>query len=809
MKIRIALAGNPNSGKTTLFNALTGSHRSVGNWPGVTVEKKEGYLKDDGNVIITDLPGIYSLSPYTPEEKAARDYLINERPDAILNIIDGTNPERNLYLTTQLAELGIPMVCAVNMMDEVEKNGDVIDTEAMSKAMGCKVTKLSALKGTGVAEAARAAIRAAGDGIAPRIKIFPADVESALVKIENTALATLPEELRRWFAVKLFERDAAAVAALPAPLKTQVGEKTESIIKEAEKACGDDSESIITNGRYTYIESLMKSCRKKKSTGKPTVSERIDRVLTGRFTALPVFVLVMFAVYFLSVSTVGAWAADWSSDGLFGAGWHLYGGAEYREAAEEYAVYKAAIDAFEAAAAEAGLDPETAVNLIADAKIYDEEGGIISEFPVTYDDYIAAMAVKKPNPADYGLWIPGAGALVSDVLDAAGCTAESDFSWMRELVLGGVVGGVGSVLSFVPQLTVLFLLLSFLESCGYMARIAFILDRIFRRFGLSGRSFIPMLVGTGCGVPGIMASRTIKNERDRRMTVMTTTFMPCGAKLPMIALMSGALFGGAWWVAPSAYFMGVASIALSGTMLKKTRLFSGEPAPFVMELPAYRLPSAAVLLRSARERVYSFIKKAGTVIFLSVLLLWLLQRFGFENGKFVMVNELDRSVLAAMGNAVAWIFGPLGFGNWESAAAVMSGLVAKENIVGTFGVLFGGSDGFRESSRQLWENMRGIFTPASAYSFLAFNLLCAPCFAAMNAIAKEMNSARWTLFAIGYQCAFAYAVSLIIYQFASLASGNADIPGAVAATLVTVVMIFMLFRPYGGHGAKRRQVRLK
>lgn len=809
MKIRIALAGNPNSGKTTLFNALTGSHRSVGNWPGVTVEKKEGYLKDDGNVIITDLPGIYSLSPYTPEEKAARDYLINERPDAILNIIDGTNPERNLYLTTQLAELGIPMVCAVNMMDEVEKNGDVIDTEGMSKAIGCKVTKLSALKGTGVAESARAAIRAAGDGIAPRIKIFPPDVESALVKIENTALATLPEELRRWFAVKLFERDADAVAALPAPLKTQVGEKTESIIKEAEKACGDDSESIITNGRYTYIESLMKSCRKKKSAGKPTVSERIDRVLTGRFTALPVFVLVMFAVYFLSVSTVGAWAADWASDGLFGAGWHLYGGAEYREAAEEYAVYKAATDAFEAAAAEAGLDPETAVNLIADAKIYDEEGRIISEFPVTYDDYIAAMAVKKPNPADYGLWIPGAGALVSDVLDAAGCTAESDFSWMRELVLGGVVGGVGSVLSFVPQLTVLFLLLSFLESCGYMARIAFILDRIFRRFGLSGRSFIPMLVGTGCGVPGIMASRTIKNERDRRMTVMTTTFMPCGAKLPMIALMSGALFGGAWWVAPSAYFMGVASIALSGAMLKKTRLFSGEPAPFVMELPAYRLPSAAVLFRSAWERVYSFIKKAGTVIFLSVLLLWLLQRFGFENGKFVMVNELDRSVLAAMGNAVAWIFGPLGFGNWESAAAVMSGLVAKENIVGTFGVLFGGSDGFCESSRQLWENMRGIFTPASAYSFLAFNLLCAPCFAAMNAIAKEMNSARWTLFAIGYQCAFAYAVSLIIYQFASLASGNADIPGAVAATLVSAVMIFMLFRPYGGHGAKRRQVRLK
>ena len=809
MKIRIALAGNPNSGKTTLFNALTGSHRSVGNWPGVTVEEKEGYLKDDGNVIITDLPGIYSLSPYTPEEKAARDYLINERPDAILNIIDGTNPERNLYLTTQLAELGIPMVCAVNMMDEVEKNGDVIDTEAMSKAMCCKVTKLSALKGTGVAESARAAIRAAGDGIAPRIKIFPADVENALVKIENTALATLPEELRRWFAVKLFERDAAAAAALPAPLKTQVGEKTESIIKEAEKACGDDSESIITNGRYTYIESLMKSCRKKKSTGKPTVSERIDRVLTGRFTALPVFVLVMFAVYFLSVSTVGAWAADWTSDGLFGAGWHLYGGAEYREAAEEYAVYKAAIDAFEAAAAEAGLDPETAVNLIADAKIYDEEGRIISEFPVTYDDYIAAMAVKIPNPADYGLWIPGAGALVSDVLDAAGCTAESDFSWMRELVLGGVVGGVGSVLSFVPQLTLLFLLLSFLESCGYMARIAFILDRIFRRFGLSGRSFIPMLVGTGCGVPGIMASRTIKNERDRRMTVMTTTFMPCGAKLPMIALMSGALFWGAWWVAPSAYFMGVASIALSGAMLKKTRLFSGEPAPFVMELPAYRLPSAAVLFRSAWERVYSFIKKAGTVIFLSVLLLWLLQRFGFENGKFVMVNELDRSVLAAMGNAVAWIFGPLGFGNWESAAAVMSGLVAKENIVGTFGVLFGGSDGFCESSRQLWENMRGIFTPASAFSFLAFNLLCAPCFAAMNAIAKEMNSARWTLFAIGYQCAFAYAVSLIIYQFASLASGNADIPGAVAATLVTAVMIFMLFRPYGGHGAKRRQVRLK
>ena len=804
MDLRIALAGNPNSGKTTLFNALTGSNQFVGNWPGVTVEKKEGKLKKYDGVTITDLPGIYSLSPYTLEEVVARNYLIGERPDAILNIVDGTNLERNLYLTTQLTELGIPVVVAINMMDVVKKAGDRIDVGELSRELGCAIVEISALKGTGVMEAARAAVEAAKSTKTVPMHTFSGAVEHALAHIEEAAVHAMPPEQQRWYAIKIFERDDKILAQMH--LDRSVLEHIEQDIRAAEEECDDDAESIITNERYVYIASILKGCYKKKNAGRLSVSDQIDKVVTNRFAALPIFAVVMFIVYFVSVTTVGTWATDWANDGVFGDGWHLFGigSSAYEAAAEAYAEPGAVVEAFEAAAADAGavdeeastdealvLVPELAASLNATAYLYDDEGNVEEEIPVTYASYLEAAAIEEPDPAAYGVWVPGIPVLIS-----AGLTAIHCADWLQGLILDGIVGGVGAVLGFVPQMLVLFLFLAFLESCGYMARIAFVMDRVFRKFGLSGKSFIPMLIGTGCGIPGIMASRTIENERDRRMTIMTTTFIPCGAKLPVIALIAGALFGGAWWVAPSAYFVGIAAIILSGIMLKKTRMFAGDPAPFVMELPAYHLPTVGNVLRSMWERAWSFIKKAGTIILLSAILLWFLQAFGVENGRFGMVTDLNNSILAVIGSAIAWLFIPLGWGNWQSAVATITGLIAKENVVGTFGVLFGGFDEVAENGWQIWANMREVFTPLAAYSFLVFNLLCAPCFAAMGAIRREMNSAKWTLFAIGYQCVFAYAVSLVLYQLGMLFTGQGHVLGSIAAFAIVALMLYLLFRPY-------------
>ncbi len=807
MSIKIALAGNPNCGKTTLFNALTGSNQFVGNWPGVTVEKKEGKLKSDKSVIITDLPGIYSLSPYTLEEVVARNYLINERPQAILNIIDGTNLERNLYLTTQLTELGIPVIVAVNMMDAVRKSGDKINTQQLAGELGCEVVEISALKGEGVEEAAGRAVEAARRGI-PCIPqhSFCGCVEHALAHIEEAVLHDIPEEQQRWYAVKIFERDEKVLEQLQIPEKTKA--HIEADICAAEKEMDDDAESIITNERYIYIASIIKDCCKKKNKGALTASDKIDRIVTNRFLALPIFAAVMFIVYFVSVSTVGTWATDWANDGVFGDGWHLFGigSSDYEVDAEKYDESHAGpiIEAFEAAASEAGAvdenasaDGETALvkelaeNLTVAAEIRDDEGNIEEEIPVTYQGYLKALEIEEPDPADYGVWIPGIPGAVESGLDAAGCA-----DWLKGLILDGIIGGVGAVLGFVPQMLVLFIFLAFLEACGYMARVAFVMDRIFRKFGLSGKSFIPMLIGTGCGVPGIMASRTIENERDRRMTIMTTTFIPCGAKLPIIALIAGALFNGAWWVAPSAYFAGIAAIVISGIILKKTKMFAGDPAPFVMELPAYHMPTVINVLRSMWERAWSFIKKAGTIILLSAIILWFLQGFGAENGSFGMVEDLNNSILAKIGSAIAWMFAPLGWGNWQSAVATITGLIAKENVVGTFGVLFGGFDEVAENGWQVWANMREAFTPLAAYSFLVFNLLCAPCFAAMGAIKREMNNGKWTAFAIGYQCVFAYVISLIIYQIGLIFTGSVNVIGLMTALALTAFMIYMLFRPY-------------
>ena len=801
MEIRIALAGNPNSGKTTLFNALTGSNQFVGNWPGVTVEKKEGKLKKHSDVKIVDLPGIYSLSPYTLEEVVARNFLLEERPDAILNIVDGTNLERNLYLTTQLTELGIPVVVAVNMMDVVQKNGDRINIEALSTALGCKVVEISALKGTGVKEAAEAAVEAAKGAVTVPQHSFSGAVEHALAHIEEAAVHDLPAEQQRWYAIKIFERDEKVLEKLKLP--ADVAAHIEQDIQDAEKELDDDAESIITNERYVYIASVIKSCYQKKSKAKLTTSDKIDRVVTNRWLALPIFAVVMIIVYYVSVTTVGTWATDWANDGVFGDGWHLWGGSAYEQAAEDYVIPGAETEAFLEAAAEAGavdeaasteeetvLIPEIAQNVTATAVLYDDEGNVTDEIPVDYATYLEASQVEEPDPADYGVWVPGIPVLVESGLTAINCA-----DWLQGLILDGIVGGVGAVLGFVPQMLVLFIFLAFLESCGYMARVAFVMDRIFRKFGLSGKSFIPMLIGTGCGVPGIMASRTIENERDRRMTIMTTTFIPCGAKLPIIALIAGALFDGAWWVSPSAYFIGVAAIIVSGIMLKKTKLFSGDPAPFVMELPAYHWPTVGNVLRSMWERAWSFIKKAGTVILLSSIVLWFLQAFGVENGSFGMVEDLNNSVLAVIGSGIAWIFAPLGWGNWQSAVATITGLIAKENVVGTFGVLFGGFDEVAENGWQIWENMRQVYTPLSAYSFLIFNLLCAPCFAAMGAIKREMNNGKWTAFAIAYQCVFAYAVSLIVYQLGMLFTGQGNVIGAIAAFILLGLICFMLFRP--------------
>ncbi|MGM9542548.1 MAG: ferrous iron transporter B [Candidatus Limivicinus sp.] len=789
MEIRIALAGNPNCGKTTLFNALTGSNQFVGNWPGVTVEKKEGKLKKHPEVTITDLPGIYSLSPYTLEEVVARNYLINERPDAILNIIDGTNLERNLYLTTQLTELGIPVVVAINMMDVVRKNGDKINTQELSQALGCKVVEISALKGDGTMAAAEAAIDAAQNGKTLPMHSFSGPVEHAIAHIEEAAVHSLPEEQQRWYAIKIFERDDKVLAQLK--LDSQLADHIEADIQAAEAELDDDAESIITNERYIYIGELIKRCYKKHSAGKLSPSDKIDRVVTNRWLGLPIFAVVMFLVYYIAMVTVGSFATDWANDGVFGDGWHLLGigSAAYNEAAEEYGSAALIVDGYDAYVEENGSAP-TGDFLY---EIEDEETLEISEETASLADYQAALATvesygEKPDPAAYGVWVPGIPVLIGNLLEKANAA-----EWLSGLILDGIVAGVGAVLGFVPQMLVLFLMLAFLEACGYMARIAFVLDRVFRKFGLSGKSFIPMLIGTGCGVPGIMASRTIENERDRRMTIMTTTFIPCGAKVPFIAMIAGALFGGSAWVATSAYFIGMAAIIISGIMLKKTRPFAGEPAPFVMELPAYHWPTVGNVLRSMWERGWSFIKKAGTIILLSTIFVWFTTYFGWVEGSFRMLSEeeIDCSILASIGGVLAWIFKPLGWGNWQAAVASITGLVAKENIVGTMGILYGGGgDG------TVYQNLSLAFTGITGYSFLVFNLLCAPCFAAIGAIKREMNNAKWTWFAIGYQCCFAYAIALMINQFGSALTGNLNLIGLIFALAVLVLMLYMLFKPY-------------
>ena len=786
-QIKIALAGNPNSGKTTLFNSLTGSNQFVGNWPGVTVEKKEGRLRKHEDVVIMDLPGIYSLSPYTLEEVVARNYLINQRPDAILNIIDGTNLERNLYLTTQLTELGIPVVIAINMMDVVRKNGDKIDTAQLSEKLGCRIVEISALKGAGVMEAAEAAIKAAHGAKTVPMHTFSGPVEHAIAHIEEAAVHNMPLEQQRWYAIKIFERDDKVLEKLD--ISKDVLDHIDSDIKAAEKELDDDAESIITNERYVYIAEIIKCCYKKKNQGRLSASDKIDRVVTNRWLGLPIFAAVMFLVYYLAMVTVGASATDWANDGLFGDGWHLFGigSAAYNEVAEEYGEAAAIVDGYEAYVEENGEPADGKFTY----EIEDEETLAVSEETATFEDYEAAKATlqeigEEPDPADYGVWVPGIPVLVESALNKGNCA-----EWLRGLIMNGIVAGVGAVLGFVPQMLVLFLLLAILESCGYMARIAFVLDRVFRRFGLSGKSFIPMLIGTGCGIPGIMASRTIENERDRRMTIMTTTFIPCGAKVPFIAMIACAIFGGSAWVATSAYFIGMAAIIISGIMLKKTKRFAGEPAPFVMELPAYHWPTAGNVLRSTWERGWSFIKKAGTIILLSTIFVWFTTYFGTVNGTFRMLSEdqIDCSILASIGGAVAWIFKPLGWGNWQAVVASITGLIAKENIVGTLGILYGG-DG------SVYSNLASAFTPITAYSFLVFNLLCAPCFAAIGAIRREMNNAGWTWFAIGYQCGFAYVIALMINQFGNLFTGNANFLGVVVAVIFPVGMVYMLFKPY-------------
>ena len=812
-QIRIALAGNPNCGKTTLFNALTGSNQFVGNWPGVTVEKKEGKLKKHDDVIIMDLPGIYSLSPYTLEEVVARNYLITERPDAILNIIDGTNLERNLYLTTQLTELGIPVVIAINMMDVVRKNGDQINVAELSRELGCEIVEISALKGDGVMQAAEAAVKAAKSGKTIPMHTFSGPVEHAIAHIEEAAVHNMPEEQQRWYAIKIFERDDKVLEKLTIPAETM--QHIESDIKAAEAELDDDAESIITNERYVYIAQIIKGCYKKKNHGQLSASDKIDKIVTNRWLGLPIFAVVMFLVYWVAMVGVGAPATDWANDGLFGDGWHLLGigTAEYTEVADNYTAAMDAVSGYyeldteaENFDADAALADMKAVQPDADSatiEVEDEETLARNEMTVYYDaipkdadkkttvpmtyvdavSYLEENGFDEPDPADYGVWVPGIPVLIGNGLEAAG-TAD----WLNGLILDGIVAGVGAVLGFVPQMLVLFLMLAFLEACGYMARIAFVLDRIFRKFGLSGKSFIPMLIGTGCGIPGVMASRTIENERDRRMTIMTTTFIPCGAKVPFISMVAGAIFGGAAWVATSAYFVGMAAIIISGIMLKKTKMFAGDPAPFVMELPAYHWPTVGNVLRSMWERGWSFIKKAGTIILLSTIVIWFTTYFGWVDGTFQMLSEeqIDASILAKIGNAIAWIFAPLGWGTWQAAVASITGLIAKENIVGTMGILY--PDG--------WTEIGAAFTQISGYSFLVFNLLCAPCFAAIGAIKREMNNAKWTWFAIGYQCGFAYLVALMINQFGNAFTGSLNVLGLIAAVAALALIVYMLFKPY-------------
>ena len=848
--MRVALAGNPNSGKTTLFNALTGSNQYVGNWPGVTVEKKGGKLKADKSIEITDLPGIYSLSPYTLEEVVARNFLIQEKPDAILNIVDGSNLERNLYLTTQLLEMGVPVVVAVNMMDVVRKRGDEIHADQLAKELGCNVVEISALKNEGIDEVVNC-LKTISSAAAPTSITFSAVVEEAISTIEGRLPSSVPANLKRFYAIKLLEKDSKIAAALEgAP---DVGD----VVAKVEKESDDDTESVIINDRYSYISTIIDHCRSKNMASQLTTSDKIDRVVTNRILALPIFVVVMFLVYYISVSTVGSIATDWANDGVFGDGWYLGSGQEqFDEVSEEFEGAQESVDAFEAAAEEEDLDPASetfiedaeAAGLTATYESYDDETGENETVEVDVDAYQEALDVlapyqgdqnaiaafeaaaieegldpesedfadeaadagiiatyvdengetqevdadtyaeevegSEPDPTEYGMWVPGIPVLVEQGLDSIGCA-----DWLKALILDGIVAGVGAVLGFVPQMLVLFLLLAFLESCGYMARIAFILDRVFRRFGLSGKSFVPILIGTGCGVPGVMSSRTIENQNDRRMTVMTTTFIPCGAKLPIIALFAGAVFGGEWWVAPSAYFLGIIAILCSGVILKKTRFFAGDPAPFVMELPAYHLPTIGAVLRSMWERAWSFIKKAGTIILVACILIWFISSYGFVDGVFQAVEDQNDSILAIIGGAICWIFAPQGFGDWQAASATITGLIAKENVVSTFGILYDGDAGW-------YANVQAAFTYASGYAFLAFNLLCAPCFAAMGAIKREMNNIKWFFAAIGYQCGIAWVVSLWIYQFAGLAVGEVSFNVFTVLAIATfIAFLWLLFRP--------------
>ena len=848
--MRVALAGNPNSGKTTLFNALTGSNQYVGNWPGVTVEKKGGKLKADKSIEITDLPGIYSLSPYTLEEVVARNFLIQEKPDAILNIVDGSNLERNLYLTTQLLEMGVPVVVAVNMMDVVRKRGDEIHADQLAKELGCNVVEISALKNEGIDEVVNC-LKTIGSAAAPTPITFSAVVEEAISTIEGRLPSSVPASLKRFYAIKLLEKDSKIAAAL------EGAPDVSDVIAKVEKESDDDTESVIINDRYSYISTIIDHCRSKNMASQLTTSDKIDRVVTNRILALPIFVVVMFLVYYISVSTVGSIATDWANDGVFGDGWYLGSGQEqFDEVTEEFEGAQESVDAFEAAAEEEDLDPASetfiedaeAAGLTATYESYDDETGENETVEVDVDAYQEALDVlapyqgdqnaiaafeaaaieegldpesedfadeaadagiiatyvdedgetqevdadtyaeevegSEPDPTEYGMWVPGIPVLVEQGLDSIGCA-----DWLKALILDGIVAGVGAVLGFVPQMLVLFLLLAFLESCGYMARIAFILDRVFRRFGLSGKSFVPILIGTGCGVPGIMSSRTIENQNDRRMTVMTTTFIPCGAKLPIIALFAGAVFGGEWWVAPSAYFLGIIAILCSGVILKKTRFFAGDPAPFVMELPAYHLPTIGAVLRSMWERAWSFIKKAGTIILVACILIWFISSYGFVDGVFQAVEDQNDSILAIIGGAICWIFAPQGFGDWQAASATITGLIAKENVVSTFGILYDGDAGW-------YANVQAAFTYASGYAFLAFNLLCAPCFAAMGAIKREMNNTKWFFAAIGYQCGIAWVVSLWIYQFAGLAVGEVSFNVFTVLAIATfIAFLWLLFRP--------------
>lgn len=848
--MRVALAGNPNSGKTTLFNALTGSNQYVGNWPGVTVEKKGGKLKADKSIEITDLPGIYSLSPYTLEEVVARNFLIQEKPDAILNIVDGSNLERNLYLTTQLLEMGVPVVVAVNMMDVVRKRGDEIHADQLAKELGCNVVEISALKNEGIGEVVNC-LKTIGSAAAPTPITFSAVVEEAISTIEGRLPSSVPTNLKRFYAIKLLEKDSKIAAAL------EGAPDVSDVVAKVEKGSDDNTESVIINDRYSYISTIIDHCRSKNMASQLTTSDKIDRVVTNRILALPIFVVVMFLVYYISVSTVGTIATDWANDGVFGDGWYLGSGQEqFDEVSEEFESAQESVDAFEAAAEEEDLDPASetfiedaeAAGLTATYESYDDETGENETVEVDVDAYQEALDVlapyqgdqnaiaafeaaaieegldpesedfadeaadagiiatyvdenggtqevdadtyaeevegSEPDPTEYGMWVPGIPVLVEQGLDSIGCA-----DWLKALILDGIVAGVGAVLGFVPQMLVLFLLLAFLESCGYMARIAFILDRVFRRFGLSGKSFVPILIGTGCGVPGIMSSRTIENQNDRRMTVMTTTFIPCGAKLPIIALFAGAVFGGEWWVAPSAYFLGIIAILCSGVILKKTRFFAGDPAPFVMELPAYHLPTIGAVLRSMWERAWSFIKKAGTIILVACILIWFISSYGFVDGVFQAVEDQNDSILAIIGGAICWIFAPQGFGDWQAASATITGLIAKENVVSTFGILYDGDAGW-------YANVQAAFTYASGYAFLAFNLLCAPCFAAMGAIKREMNNTKWFFAAIGYQCGIAWVVSLWIYQFAGLAVGEVSFNVFTVLAIATfIAFLWLLFRP--------------